>query len=115
MNDLSFSGHTQRYWTCKALVEGRVINTQDEIGEVKGWRLCAITHVLRTEYAWPIQKEERGPRRVAYFWLPEGCDWRRLRFPLSAEKIKGEMPLDHTRVVRCTGENSKASGNSKHG
>jgi len=42
-----FSGHSQVFWTCKALLEGRTINHRMEIREVRGWRLGAIIHRLR--------------------------------------------------------------------
>lgn len=91
------SNRTQVFWTCKALIEGRVINHMDEIGEVNGWRLGAIVHNLRSKYGWPIRTEYRGPDNIAHYWLPGGCRWRLLRFPLSAGMLKEEHDGD---VVR---------------
>lgn len=85
-----FSKSTQVYWTCKALIQGRTINHMNEIGEVKGWRLGAIIHNLRRNFNWPIETEYRGPERIAYYKLPEECDWRSLEFPLSARALKCE-------------------------
>ena len=34
--DRWFSGETQVYWTCKALIDGRVISHRTEIREIRG-------------------------------------------------------------------------------
>ena len=65
----AFSGASQVYWTCKALLAGRTISHQTEIREVRGWRLGAIVHRLRHEYGWPIQTDHRGPSRIAHYSL----------------------------------------------
>ena len=82
------SNRTQVYWTCKALAQGRIINHMDEIGEVKGWRLGAIIHNLRSKYHWPIETEYKGPERIAYYRLPKRTDWRALEFPRSAKEVR---------------------------
>lgn len=79
-----FSKKSQVYWTCKALLAGRIISHQTEIREVHGWRLGAIIHRLRHEYGWPIQTEYRGPARVAHYSLKPGTRREALRFPPSA-------------------------------
>ena len=82
-----YSNHTQVYWTCKALLEGRVITHKTEIREVKGWRLGAIIHRLKHEYKWPIQVEYRGPENIAHYKLRPTTDHRSLRFPSSARAL----------------------------
>lgn len=83
-----YSGPTQVYWTCKALVEGRAISHKTEIREVRGWRLGAIIHRLRHDYGWPVQTEYRGQDHVAYYSLPDGFDPDKLRFPKSARALR---------------------------
>ncbi|UTS79398.1 hypothetical protein [Phaeobacter piscinae] len=85
------SNKTQIYWTCKALAQGRTINHMDEIGEVQGWRLGAIIHILRHQHKWPIETEYRGPERIAHYHLPSACDWRGLSFPRSAKGLRKEL------------------------
>lgn len=86
-----YSGSTQVFWTCKALLDGRTISHKTEIREVRGWRLGAIIHRLRHEYGWPVHTEYRGPEHVAYYSLPEGFDSGKLRFPRSARALgKGD-------------------------
>ncbi|SDI11663.1 hypothetical protein [Lutimaribacter saemankumensis] len=82
-----YSGATQVYWTCKALLEGRAISHKTEIREVRGWRLGAIIHRLRHEFGWPIVTEYRGPDHVAYYSLAPGSDKAALRFPRSARAL----------------------------
>lgn len=94
------SNPTQIFWTCKALIQGRIITHKDEIGEVNGWRLGAIIHKLRTQYHWPIAIEYRGSENIAHYSLPLGCKWRALEFPPSAQRLKSMMPDDHNEVVR---------------
>lgn len=90
MNDHWHSNTTQIFWTCKALTEGRTITHMDEIGEVKGWRLGAIIHQLKTRYKWPIQVEYRGKENIAHYWLPGTVKWRFLDFPKSAKSLKDD-------------------------
>ena len=86
-----YSGETQVFWTCKALIEGRTISHKTEIREVNGWRLGAIVHRLRHEYGWPICTEYRGSENVAYYWLEPGTDLARLCFPRSARSLAAEV------------------------
>jgi hypothetical protein len=89
--DRWFSSPTQVYWTCEALTVGRTISHKTEIREVKGWRLGAIIHLLRSKYRWPIDVEYRGPECVAYYRLRPGTDISRLTFPPSAQGLQGGM------------------------
>ncbi len=82
-----YSGKTQVFWTCKALLEGRAISHKTEIREVRGWRLGAIVHRLRHEFGWPIETEYRGPDHVAYYSMRKGFDKSKLRFPKSARAL----------------------------
>ena len=100
MTEHWYSNNSQIYWTCKALVQGRVITHRDEIGEVNGWRLGAIVHNLKSKYHWPIQTEYKGKENLAHYALPEGFTWRLLDFPLSARKLKAELPEDDVAVRR---------------
>lgn len=86
-DDRWYSNPTQVYWTCKNLLDGRTISTKTEIREVKGWRLGAIIHNLKSRYGWPIIAEYRGPENVAYYYLAPGTDRTRLRFPPSAKRL----------------------------
>ena len=85
-----YSGNTQVFWTCKALLDGRTISHKTEIREVRGWRLGAIIHRLKTDYHWPILVEYRGPENVAHYWLSKDAEIAALRFPASAKAL-GEM------------------------
>jgi hypothetical protein len=85
-----YSGRTQIHWTCKALIEGRTISHKTEIREVRGWRLGAIIHRLKTEYHWPIEVDYRGPENVAHYRLSKRADKARLRFPPSATALGNE-------------------------
>ncbi|SMX43909.1 hypothetical protein RUA8715_02302 [Ruegeria arenilitoris] len=71
-NNQWFSNRSQVFWTCKALLDGRTISHKTEIREVRGWRLGAIVHRLKSEYDWPIQAEYRGPENVAYYSMKPG-------------------------------------------
>ncbi|MCF3592468.1 hypothetical protein LZG00_00455 [Rhodobacteraceae bacterium LMO-12] len=86
-HEIFYSGASQVYWTCKALIDGRTINHQTEIREMRGWRLGAIIHCLRHQYNWPIHAEYRGPQNVAHYSLKEGIDRAALRFPKSASAL----------------------------
>ena len=85
--DRWFSSPTQVFWCCKALITGRVISHKTEIREVKGWRLGAIIHLLRTKYHWPIDVEYKGPECVAHYRLRPGTDPARLNYPASAATL----------------------------
>lgn len=85
--DRWFSGETQVFWACKALTEGRVISHKTEIREVKGWRLGAIIHLLRSKYRWPITVEYRGTENVAHYRLQPGTVIASLNFPPSAASL----------------------------
>ncbi len=90
-SDRWFSSRTQIYWTCKALLEGREISHKTEIREVRGWRLAAISHRLKTEFGWPIEVEYRGNDCIAYYRLRKGTDRDKLRFPPSAKALADEV------------------------
>jgi len=66
---LWYSSSTAVAWACHELLKGREISHPTEIGEVGGWRLGAIIHVLRKRYKWPIITERRGPAGIAYYRL----------------------------------------------
>ena len=85
------SNHSQVYWTCLALCQGRIITHMDEIGEVNGWRLGAIVHNLRHKYSWPIATDYKGPERIAHYSLTKGADWRALDFPRSAKGVRNVL------------------------
>jgi len=85
--DRWFSSPTQVFWACKALIDGRTISHKTEIREVKGWRLGAIIHLLRSKYHWPIDVEYRGPECVAHYSLRHGTDIARLNLPPSAKTL----------------------------
>ncbi len=85
--DRWFSSRTQVYWACKALIEGRVISHKTEIREVRGWRLGAIIHLLKSKYRWPIDVEYRGSECVAHYRLRPGTDIASLCFPPSAADL----------------------------
>ena len=82
-----YSGQSQVFWTCKALLEGRTINHRMEIREVRGWRLGAIVHRLKRHYSWPIEAEYRGPDNVAHYRLKPGTDPASLRYPRTAREL----------------------------
>ncbi|WP_240482127.1 hypothetical protein [Ruegeria marisrubri] len=68
-------------------MDGRTISHKTEIREVRGWRLGAIVHRLKSEYGWPILTEYRGPENVAYYSMKPGFDRAALRFPRSARSL----------------------------
>ncbi len=82
-----YSGESQVYWSCKALLDGRTISHKTEIREVRGWRLGAIIHRLKREFGWPIEVEYRGPENIAHYSLRKDADRTRLRFPRSAKAL----------------------------
>ena len=82
-----FSSPTQVYWACKALIDGRVISHKTEIREVKGWRLGAIVHLLKSKYHWPIDVEYKGADCVAHYRLRPGTDTACLKYPPSAQTL----------------------------
>ena len=86
-----FSNPTQVYWACKALITGRVISHKTEIREVKGWRLGAIIHLLKSKYHWPIDVEYKGSECVAHYRLRPGTDPARLNYPESAKSLAEEQ------------------------
>lgn len=85
--DKWFSSPTQVYWCCKALISGRVISHKTEIREVKGWRLGAIIHLLKSKYHWPILVEYKGAECVAHYRLAPGTAIASLHFPPSAASL----------------------------
>ncbi len=85
--DQFYSRPTQVYWTCEALLNGRTISHVTEIREVRGWRLGAIIHRLKSEYAWPIKTTYRKPDNVAFYSLSPDADRATLRFPPSASVL----------------------------
>ena len=85
--DKFYSKPTQVYWTCKALLDGRTISHRTEIREVRGWRLGAIIHRLKNDYAWPIHTTYSTPDNVAFYSLTAGTDCTALRFPPSASAL----------------------------
>ncbi|MEO9516086.1 MAG: hypothetical protein ABJH45_02545 [Paracoccaceae bacterium] len=87
MNDHWHSNRTQIFWTCLALAQGRTINHMHEIGEVKGWRLGAIIHNLRHNYAWPIHTDYKGPERIAHYRLGPDVNVSALKYPRSAKGV----------------------------
>jgi hypothetical protein len=85
--DKFYSRPTQVFWTCQALLKGRTISHVTEIREVRGWRLGAIIHRLKSDYGWPIQTTYRKPDNVAFYSLAPGADRATLRFPPSASAL----------------------------
>lgn len=82
-----YSGKSQVFWTCKALLDGRTINQQTEISEVRGWRLGSIIHRLKHHYGWPIVADYRGQQNVAHYSLKTDTDKTKLRLPRSAQAL----------------------------
>jgi len=82
-----YSKPTQVFWTCQALLNGRTISHVTEIREVRGWRLGAIIHRLKSEYGWPIQTDYRHPDNVAFYSLSKDADRSKMRFPPSAKSL----------------------------
>jgi hypothetical protein len=87
IDDQFYSGKTQVFWTCKSLLDGLTISHITEIREVRGWRLGAIIHRLKADYAWPIQTSYRKPDNVAFYSLSTDADRSSLRFPPSAKML----------------------------
>jgi len=88
--DRFYSNPTQRYWVCFNLLAGRILSTQDEISEAKGWRLAAVIHALIHEFGWPILSEYRGKDNIKHYWLAPGTVRTRLKFPRSAQGLAAE-------------------------
>lgn len=86
-DDQFYSGQTQVFWVCEALLDGRTISQETEIREVRGWRLGAIIHRLKADYAWPICAAYRHPDNVAFYSLSPDTDRATLRFPASATAL----------------------------
>ena len=82
-----YSGQSQVFWTCKALIDGRIINHRTEIREVRGWRLGAIIFRLKRHYGWPIETGYRGRDNIAHYSLKVGTDLRSLKYPPSARAL----------------------------
>ena len=82
-----YSKPTSVYWTCKALLSGDTISQLTQIQHVKGWRLGAIIHRLKSEYGWPIQTAYRFPDNVAFYSLSKTADRAKLSFPPSAKAL----------------------------
>lgn len=94
-SDRWYSNATQVFWCCEALLRGKCISTKSEIRAVKGWRLAAIVHRLKSDYGWPIQTEYRGAENVAHYRLAQGTDMSRLRFPPSAKALADRLDGGH--------------------
>ena len=86
-SDRWYSSQTQRSWACEALLSGRVLTTQAEIGEVRGWRLAAIIHALKDEYGGPIESAYRGAANIKPYWLQSGTDPAKLQYPPCARHL----------------------------
>lgn len=82
-----YSGPTQIAWACDALLSGRTIGHDDEIGEVNGWRLAAIVWRLKNAYGWPVDTIYTGPENHARYKLALDCNRSNLRFPPSARHL----------------------------
>ena len=83
----NYSNPTSVYWTCKALLDGRTISQLTQIQNVKGWRLPAVIHRLKTEYDWPICTEYTSPGHIALYRLSLDADLTELNFPKSAKAL----------------------------
>ncbi|SFH37170.1 hypothetical protein SAMN04488020_11133 [Palleronia marisminoris] len=95
MNDHWFSNPTQIYYACRALARGHTLNHMDVIRGVRGWRLGAIVHTLRSNYGWPILTEYRGPERIGHYYLAKTCDPAKLDYPPSARGLVMELETPH--------------------
>ncbi|MFD0980996.1 hypothetical protein [Tropicimonas aquimaris] len=91
MSDQWYSNPTQVYFACRALALGKTLNHMDVIQGVRGWRLGAIVHTLRSHYGWPIVTEYRGPERIGHYHLAKTCDPSELDFPPSAQRLAAEL------------------------
>lgn len=85
--DNFYSKQTSVFWVCNALKQGRTITHQDEMREIRSWRLGAVIHRLKREFEWPIIVEYRGPEKVAFYALDPNADHSTLRFPKSAQAL----------------------------
>ena len=91
-NQIDFkSAPTQVSWASDALQKGRKISHKTQQNEVGGWRLGAIIHRLKHDFDWPIEKEERGPQKVAFYFLKAGTDLSKLKMPRSAKHLAGDV------------------------
>ncbi|MCZ4258141.1 hypothetical protein O4H53_21550 [Sulfitobacter sp. G21635-S1] len=108
MGEHWYSNPTQIYFTCRALALGQTLNHMDVIRGVKGWRLGAIAHTLRTEYGWPIVTEYRGPERIGHYHLPKYCDPAQLDYPPSAQHLVAE--LEASGILPCGGRAGGVDG-----
>lgn len=86
-DDQLYSGETQVFWTCKALLDMRAFSHPNKIRDVNGWRLGANIHRLIHDYDWPICADHRGSHNVAHYSLKVGMDRSALRFPPSAQSL----------------------------
>ncbi|WP_085307658.1 hypothetical protein [Planktotalea arctica] len=84
------SARTQVAWACDALRAWRKISHQMQQTEVGGWRLGSIIHRLKHDFDWPIEKEERGPQNVAFYFLKAGTDLSKLKMPPSALSLSDD-------------------------
>lgn len=82
-----YSKPTSVYWVCNALLNGLTISQLTQIQHVRGWRLPAIVHRLKTEFGWPICTEYGETDGVAFYSLPLDADRSKLRFPQSAKAL----------------------------
>jgi hypothetical protein len=82
-----YSKPTSVYWVCDAFLNRRTISQLTQIQHVRGWRLPAIVHRLKTEFNWPICTEYRKRDGVAFYSLPPNVDRTKLRFPKSAKAL----------------------------
>lgn len=62
-----YSNKRQIDWVCDALLEGKTINTMDEISAVSGWRLAAIIYQLKKRYKWNISSTRLN--KIAHYKL----------------------------------------------
>ena len=93
-HDGFYSNASQVSWACAALLSGRSIGHEDEIGEAQGWRLSAIVWRLKRQYGWPILTEYTGPENHARYKLTPGIDRAKLQFPPSAQHLLKGGPHD---------------------
>ena len=91
MSDQWYISLTQVYYACRALALGKTLNQVNVIQGVRGWRLGAIVHTLRSHYGWPIVTEYRGPERIGHHQPEKTCDPSELDFPPSAQRLAVEL------------------------
>lgn len=82
-----YSKPTSVYMACKLLLEGQAISQITLMRSGHGWRLGAIIHRLKTEYAWPIHTTYSSPDHVAFYSLKADVDLTALCFPPSAKAL----------------------------